>query len=365
MDVLVVVNDVDELSPRQSTVHLARSVLGRGLTVGFGGVGDLYVAAGGAVGLSARPLLGDDGAEVPVRVGAPEDVALRSTAAVLLRTSPGRDTRAGLHAAAMTLLSEAEDQGAVVVNAPGGLVRAGNKGWLLSIPESLRPRMVISRHPSQIEAFAASEPGPVVVKPLTGSLGRDVFLLRPEDRDNRSQMIEAVTRQGFAVAQEYLPGAPDGDVRVLVLDGRPLDVEGRVAAVRRVPGDRSFRSNVSAGGHAVIATATAAMLDATREIGQRLLRLGVRFAGIDFVGDRVVEVNVHSPGGLTDADAFYGLDFTGHAIDALLAGSCGNASRAMAFEVEPDRSPRAPRDSASIPQRSRVGEAAEIVREGS
>jgi glutathione synthase/RimK-type ligase-like ATP-grasp enzyme len=35
------------------------------------------------------------------------------------------------------------------------------------------------------------------------------------------------------------------------------------------------------------------------------------------VGDRLLEVNAWSPGGLTDAGRFQGVDFTGAVIDAL------------------------------------------------
>jgi glutathione synthase len=40
-----------------------------------------------------------------------------------------------------------------------------------------------------------------VLKPLQGSGGASVFLVRPDDIPNINQMIDAVSRDGFVIAQ--------------------------------------------------------------------------------------------------------------------------------------------------------------------
>jgi len=64
--------------------------------------------------------------------------------------------------------------------------------------------------------------GTIVLKPLFGSGGRNVFLLRPEDMPNANQMIDAVSRDGYIITQEYLPDAIHGDTRLFMLNGVPL-----------------------------------------------------------------------------------------------------------------------------------------------
>ena len=55
--------------------------------------------------------------------------------------------------------------------------------------------------------------------------------------------IEALNAAGVKfLLQEYIEGADQGDVRILLLNGEP------VGAMKRVPGTDDHRSNVSAGG---------------------------------------------------------------------------------------------------------------------
>ena len=52
------------------------------------------------------------------------------------------------------------------------------------------------------------------------------------------------------LAQEYLPQAVEGDPRLFLMNGRPLEVDGKVAAFRRARSGGDLRSNIAAGGHA-------------------------------------------------------------------------------------------------------------------
>ncbi len=61
-----------------------------------------------------------------------------------------------------------------------------------------------------------------------------MFLVRPDDMANINQMIEAVSRDGYVIAQEYLTGAEEGDTRLFVMNGQPLRHKGRYAAFRRI-----------------------------------------------------------------------------------------------------------------------------------
>src|SRR5690606_27153491 len=107
------------------------------------------------------------------------------------------------------------------------------------------------------------------------------------------------------------------DIRMFLMNGKPLVVEGKYAAVRRInpPGD--FRSNMSAGGRPAKAKITDRELRLAAAIGPRLVADGLVLVGIDIVGDRSVEINTTSPGGLNVASKLEGVTF-GHAvIDAI------------------------------------------------
>jgi glutathione synthase len=175
----------------------------------------------------------------------------------------------------------------------------------------------VTRNAGAIESFIADEGGRAVIKPLEGTRGRDVFVLEAGgSQSNTNQIIDVVLRQGYAVVQEVVPGAEAGDVRVTVVDGEILEVGGRAAVVARVPARGDFRSNLHAGGTAARASVTPEIRAAVAEVRPVLLREGLRHVGIDFVGDRILELNVFSPGGLFPSESLYQRDFSAAVIEA-------------------------------------------------
>jgi glutathione synthase len=236
----------------------------------------------------------------------------------IIRTNPGRDeARRAEHVGSLRLLERVEEQGVRVINGPRGLSRALTKLSLLELPQSLRPRTLVTRDVGAIERFLAEEPAKAVIKPLDGTRGADVFVLDESGCDaNRKQIIEVVLRRGYAMVQEFVPGAEQGDVRVTVVNGKVLEVDGRAAAIGRVPSAGDFRSNLHAGGRAEPAAVTAEMSEAISQIAPFLLREGLLHVGVDFVGDRILELNVFSPGGLHPSERLYAKGFSDAVIEA-------------------------------------------------
>ena len=62
---------------------------------------------------------------------------------------------------------------------------------------------------------------------------------------------------------------------------------------------------------------TEEMLDLAAAVRPKLLADGMFLVGLDIVGDKLMEVNVFSPGGLGTAEALYGVNFADPVIDAL------------------------------------------------
>jgi glutathione synthase len=160
-----------------------------------------------------------------------------------------------------------------------------------------------------ISEFIDDMDGKAVLKPLQGSGGKGVFVVDRKEAPNRNQIVEAIARDGYVVAQEYLPEAKDGDVRMILLNGRPLQVSGKYAAFRRRTASGEVRSNMSAGGTAEAVRVTEEMLHLVEVVRPKLVADGMFLVGLDIVGDKLMEVNVFSPGGLGSCLQLYGKDF--------------------------------------------------------
>lgn len=206
--------------------------------------------------------------------------------------------------------------GVIVVNDPNGLAKANTKMYFQLFPEEVRPRTLITRDRDEIKAFAKEE-GRCVLKPMQGSGGASVFLVEKSDIPNLNQMIDAVSRDGFVICQEYLEAAKDGDMRLFVMNGRPLQVKGKYAAFRRTRSGDDMRSNIHAGGKLAAADVTAKDLRIAEIVRPKLVQDGMFLVGLDIVGDKLMEINVFSPGGLGSAQKFTKVNFNKYVIQAL------------------------------------------------
>jgi glutathione synthase len=208
------------------------------------------------------------------------------------------------------------ESGVIVLNDPRGLVRAADKMYIQLLPEAVRPRTLVTRDLAEIEAFL-EDLKDIVLKPLRGSGGDRVFLVRSDDGANLHQIFEAVASRGYVMAQEYLPEAAEGDLRMFLINGRPLQVEGAFAVFRRVQSGGDLRHNMSLGGKAEKARMSQSLLDLAEAIRPQLVEDGMFLVGLDIAGDRVLEVNVFSPGGLGSCERLSEVDFTNAIIRAV------------------------------------------------
>lgn len=238
---------------------------------------------------------------------------------LMLRNDPSSDVfnRPWARLAGINFGRLAARSGVIVVNDPDGLNYAANKLYLQQFPKSVWPNILITRDKEEIRRFIHDQGGRAVLKPLSGSGGRNVFLVQSEETPNLNQMIEAVLRDGFVIAQEYLPGAIDGDTRLFMMNGEILTKDGRVAAVHRTRAEGDMRSNLTAGGRAIAADITDVMRRIAETVGPMLVEDGIFLAGLDIVGDKLMEINVFSPGGLIGASHLQETNFAVVIIEAL------------------------------------------------
>ncbi|MBW3563238.1 MAG: glutathione synthase [Acidobacteria bacterium] len=249
-----------------------------------------------------------------------EDVSLDDFDVVLLRNDPAADSveRPWAQLSPLLFAQLAVRRGVIVLNDPFSLANALNKTYFQHFPEEVRPRTLISRDPKGIKSFIRALDGDAVIKPLQGSGGTGVFLVRDDDPSNLNQMIEAISRDGYVVVQEYLAEARKGDVRLFVMNGQPLlSKSGEYAAFRRVNKSGDIRSNITAGGSVAKVEVTDEMLALVDAVRPKLIHDGLWFVGLDMVGDKLMEVNVFSPGGLGSAEVLFGVDFCEPVITSL------------------------------------------------
>lgn len=324
MRILFIVNDVDTEWERDTSTVLAAAACRRGHDVYVAGVRELEYFADGHVGALARRGPGPDRAsqkqyiEAVQGADAPrETVSTRGLDVIWLRYNPGEDGGEAWTQTSPLLFGQlALEHGVVVLNHPYSLSWATTKMYFQQFPAEVRPATIITRSWERVAEFHEAHGRKIVVKPLMGYGGSGVFLVG-EEAENLRQIVESVTRSNYLIAQEYLPRAAEGDTRLFLVNGKPLLVEGRYAAVRRQAAEGDFRSNMSAGGSAARAEVDHEMLRLTAIVGPKLVKDGIFFAGLDIVGDRLVEINTISAGGLNIASKLENTDFGGPVIEAV------------------------------------------------
>jgi glutathione synthase len=326
MKIGFVVNQIETEQATYTTTRLAMAAVNRGHESWLIGTGDLaldpddYVRARARSAPKAKYKSLDTFLD---ELRGPNARAQRITVddldVLMLRSDPAEDIgrRTWAQMAGILFGRAALRRGVIVLNDPTSLALAANKMYFQLFPEEVRPATLITRDRDEIRHFAKEHGGDVVIKPLQGSGGQGVFLVRKNDLGNLNQMIEAVSRDGYVIAQEYLPEAAEGDMRLFVMNGAPLKYKGKLAAFRRLRSGDDIRSNIHAGGRKAQAEADERALRIVEIVRPKLVADGMFLVGLDIVGDKLMEINVFSPGGLGSAQSFEGVNFAAAVIMAL------------------------------------------------
>jgi glutathione synthase len=318
MKIGFVVNDVQTEQAGYTTTRLAMTATRLGHEAWLLGVADFENASDGSIRAYARTVNNQEHEsldaflkEIKSNEARTEKIDAGALDVLMLRNDPSEDKadRSWAQTSGILFGQLAMRHGAIVLNDPVNLANAINKTYFQHFPEQVRPKTCISRDPEAIKAFVAEQNGNAVIKPLQGSGGASVFLIRQDDGANMNQMIEAVLRDGYCIAQEYLPAAQEGDVRLFVMNGRPLKKDGKYAAFRRVNKTGDMRSNMHSGGESAPAEIDRAALRLVELVRPKLVADGMFLVGLDIVKDKLMEINVFTPGGLGSAQSATGVDF--------------------------------------------------------
>jgi glutathione synthase len=190
-----------------------------------------------------------------------------------------------------------QQEGVLVLNDAYALSHAFiDKLYFEELPSEIKPKSLITRSKKEILEFFEANKKKMVLKPLEGSGGRDVYLIDKNEK-NLNQIIENIINKGYVIAQEFLPAAKE-DVRVLLMNGHIMEKDGKYGIIRRVSGEGEFRSNFSQGGSADKSPLTDGIKKVVDVVAPKLIKDGLFFVGLDVVEDKLIEINVLSPGGL-------------------------------------------------------------------
>lgn len=318
------VNGVETELKQYTTTLLAHAALTRGHEAWYIGAEDFSLDPDGRVFAractppAAEYESSDDFFRALQEEGERERVPVDALDVLLLRSDPARESgRPWAQSVGILFGRVAARRGVLVLNHPDGLARARNKIYLNRFPPEVRPVTLVSRDPDEIKEFVRSRGDHVVLKPVQGSGGESVFLVRQGEEANLNQMIEAVRQHGYVIVQEFVPEASERDTRLFLLNGEPLVHEGKYAAFQRVHVGGDLRTNMTAGGKARPAEITPEILELADVVRPPLVEDGMFLVGLDIAGGKIIEANVFSPGGLRSAGHFAGVDFSVPVLDAL------------------------------------------------
>ena len=310
LDVVVVMDPIGSIKiAKDTTFAMLLEAQRRGHRLHYVRPGGLSLRDGRAVA-AAAPLQVREDPSGWYTLGDYADLAFGPGQVVLMRKDPPFD---GEYLYDTHILDIAAAAGAQVVNNPQGLRDFNEKLAALLFPQCCPPTR-ISRNAAELKAFAA-EQGKVVLKPLDGMGGRSIFLSQAGD-PNLNVILETLTDGGrrLALAQRYLPEIVDGDKRILLVDGVPVDY-----CLARIPQGDEFRGNLAAGGRGEGRPLSERDRWIAAQVGPEMKRRGMRFVGLDVIGDYLTEVNVTSPTCVRELDAQFGLNIAGLLFDAIEA----------------------------------------------
>jgi glutathione synthase len=296
---------------KDTTFAMLLAAQRRGWPISYMELGDLNFAHDVPMA-RMRALSVRDDAQHWHEFGAERRAPLAELDLILMRKDPPVDAE---YVYATMMLERAAESGVRVVNDPRALRDVNEKIVITRFPQCIPPTLV-TRDAAALREFAAQHRD-IVLKPLHGMGGLLIFRVNSNE-PNVAVIIETLTALGtrFVMAQKFLPEIALGDKRILLIDGEPVPV-----ALARVPRAGDFRGNLAAGGSGVGVELGERDRWLCAQVAPFLVRSGLRFVGLDVIGDWLTEINVTSPTCARELDGIYGLDIAGQFLDAVAAGA--------------------------------------------
>lgn len=267
-----------------SSYRLIAESLKRGHEVHYIVDSDLFVENGDPLAYSHLPLINLE--EETLSLSRRKKIDLDTLDVILLRKDPPFN----MDYIYLTYILEMVEGKVLCINRPSSVRTINEKFYAQNFPD-ITPKTLITKSIEDIKQFLARNEQGIVVKPLDLKGGAGIFKVVSSD-PNKNELIKAATANGtsYTVAQEYLPGIKKtGDKRITILNGEILN------AVLRVPKADDFKGNICAGATAEKTGVTQKEQKICSKLKSFLLSNGLYFVGLDFIDEKVTEINVTSP----------------------------------------------------------------------
>ena len=302
----VLMDDISSIKPiKDSSFAMMLEAQKRGWDIYTFDSTDMFYGDGKVIA-NARKTFVKDSEHEWYKCEAAEELQLTNIDVVFMRKDPPFDMD---YIYATYLLEQAEDSGVLVVNKPSSLRDANEKLFALNFPDCI-PETLVSSNIEKLSEFI-SKIKTAVVKPLDGMGGTDIFKLAKGDK-NIEEVLLKITNQGsrYIMAQEFLPEIKDGDKRILLINGRPVDY-----ALARIPAEGNFKGNLAAGAKGVGQSLSERDRYLCSQIAPMLIEKELMFVGLDVIGDYITEINVTSPTCIRELDSQFNLNISSILLD--------------------------------------------------
>lgn len=310
LNIGVVMDPIEAVTyKKDSTLAMLWAAQDRGWTLHYMTMTNLYLDNGKPLA-TTRALQVHRDPEHFYDLGDATTTALADLDVILMRKDPPFDNE---YIYATYMLERAEQEGVLIVNKPQSLRDCNEKFYATAFADFTPPHL-ITRDAALLKAFHQQH-GDVIFKPLDGMGGSSIFRLKADD-PNVSVIIETLTEHGQqqTMAQKYLPEIKDGDKRILMIDGEPVDY-----CLARLPAKGETRGNLAAGGTGRAQPLSERDRAIAAHIGPELKKRGLIFVGLDVIGDYVTEINVTSPTCIREIDAAFDTDIAAKLMDVIAA----------------------------------------------
>ena len=275
---LVVLDPIEGLlSKTDTSIALINEARRQGLEVDTATIDKLYFET-----FAAAMVTCESGQEERAKLG---DYAL-----ICMRKEPPYDM--AFHYATQLLSLS----GTLVVNSPSSLRNFNEKLIALPFAEHMPPTLV-SSNPDLIRDFVRSH-GICIIKSLDSFQGKSVQKVETGD----SELFVQFTVNGTypAMVQKFLDRVYDGDKRVIMLGDKVLG-----AALRKPK--NGYHANF-ANSSALKTTLSRSEQIIVEEIGPWMVKEGIHFSGLDFIGEQLTEINITCPTGIIQISELDGTD---------------------------------------------------------
>ena len=286
LNFLIVMDDIHTINyKKDTTLAMLWAISERGHTAHYCQIQDLWLDQG-KLQIDSQPVKTFKNPEHFFDLGEKVSQPASAFDVILMRKDPPFDMK---FLYSLYLLEYAQREGVLVVNNPQSVRDCNEKLFTTQFAELMTPTIVTNKQ-SHIRDFINTHQD-VIVKPLDGMGGMGIFRLTA-DSPNIGSTLEMLTQLETlpVMAQKYLPEIIEGDKRILIVGGKPVDY-----CLARIPSQGETRGNLAAGGRGVAMPLSARERELAEQVAPVLVAKGLYFVGLDVIGGCITEINVTSP----------------------------------------------------------------------